>query len=287
MVLTTNHISGGGYRPSVRFSSQPPSVYSGSVSSVAYSQPSMMGGSSSKSIFSFPQINLSGWFATPEGAFVLRILISFAILGVLGWVLHKWFKNRLLTDAGYQPNCPTWLMGSPIPGTCSVGGGKKENFEEDSDDESESDSDEETNKKTTQKNQKKLTKKPIKKNGKEGFKAKQQRKERFEVLGKPRADEQGGRDVQSYTQLRSSYGRKEIPHEYATCLTTNPDNKQTCDFWKNLDAEPRPVRKMMRANDYHDIKPVSNTYPMYEENIPMAMSSSGGFGNFAAVNFSH
>lgn len=229
--------------------------------------PQQMGGVS-KSSFGFPQINLSSWFGTTDGKFLSRILISFLILGFLAFVLHKWFNRRLMEDASYQPNCPTWLMGSPIPGTCSLGKKVKKEEESDSEDEEEHFEDKEEEKP-------KPKAKPVQK----------KKKENFAVLGKPRPDEQGGRDLQSYTQFRSSYGPKEIPHEYATCLTTNPDNRQTCDFWKNLDAEPRPIRKLMRANDRQDVIPLSTQYPMFENFVPQAMPSMESYGNYAPVHF--
>lgn len=279
MVLPPNYIT----RPSVRFSAQPPTVYPG----IPQQALNMSGGGasmSSRSMFSMPQINLSNWFSTGDGKFVGRILLSFVILGILGWVLHRWFRSRLLEDAGYNPNCPTWLMGSPIAGKCSF---SKENYKnsEESEEESDEESDEEE-----EKPKKKVTKKDNKKKTNEKKPALKKKKENFVVLGKPRADEQGQRDRQSYTQFRSSYGPKEIPHEYATCLTSNPDNRSTCDFWKNLDADPKPVRKLMRANDAAmNNLPPSSTYPMYDSSIPQPLASLGGgsFGNFAAVNFSN
>lgn len=272
MVALPNYIT----RPSVRFSSQPPTVYT------AVPQQAMnMSGGGSRNFFNMPQVNLSSWFSTGDGKFIGRILLSFVILGILGWVLHRWFRSRLLEDASYQPNCPTWLMGTPIAGRCSF---SKENYKNNDDEESDDETEEEEDKK-----------KPVKKVSQEKFTNKKasmknkKKKENFVVLGKPRADEQGQRDKESYTQFRSSYGVKEIPHEYATCLTTNPDNQATCDFWKNLDSEPRPIRKLMRANDRIHVPTSTDGYSMYDTSIPQAMSSMGGgsFGNFAAVNFSH
>jgi hypothetical protein len=281
MVLPPSHISGSGYRPTVRFSSTP-TVYSGGAVSSSMNH-NMVGGGSSKSLFDLPQINLSNWFSTSDGKSVTRIVISFCILGLLAWVLHRWFRSRLLEDAGYQPNCPTWLMGSPIPGTCSVNNKQKKVKKDDEDSDSDSDIEESFE---DEKPKPKATSTSTSTTSKNNNKSKTKKTTKQVVLGKPHPMEQGARDVQSYTQLRSSYGPKEIPHEYATCLTTNPDNKKTCDFWKNLDAEPRPVRKLMRANDMSSAHvSQSSTYPMYEERIPQAMSSMEGFGNFAAVNF--
>jgi len=288
MVQIPSHIS----RPTVSFSAQPPTVYSGGVSRAMMQQTQMMSGGGASSsgglsrFFSFPQFNLSSWIQTKDGQFIARIFIAFIVLGLLAFVLHKWFKNRLEEDASFQPSCPTWLMGSPIPGTCSFQ--KKENYKnkkKDDDDETDSEeeeTDDEEEVKPKNKNRK------TKGNGRENFAQKKgKRREKFTVLGKPHPMEQGQRDIQSYTQLRSSYGPKEIPHEYATCLQTNPDNHRTCDFWKNLDAKPRPVRKLMRANDFQDVVPLSKTYPLFENAIPAAsMSGGGAFGNYASVNFS-
>lgn len=286
MVQIPSHIS----RPTVSFSAQPPTVYSGGLSRAMMQQTQMMSGGGSSSgglsrFFSFPQFNLSHWIETKDGQFIARIFIAFIVLGLLAFVLHKWFKKRLEEDASFQPSCPTWLMGSPIPGTCSFQKkenykNKKKNDDDDETDDEEEESDEEEDK---PKNVKKGA------NRRENFTQKKggKRREKFTVLGKPHPMEQGQRDIQSYTQLRSSYGTKEIPHEYATCLQTNPDNHKTCDFWKNLDAKPRPVRKLMRANDFQDVVPLSKTYPLFENTIPAAsMSGGGAFGNYASVNFS-
>ena len=227
----------------------PPRVHFGPSSTHLFSTPTIpiippMNGGNSK-------IQMPQWFKEKNP--LIRIAIGFLILGILAWIFHILFQKRIQQEKNISYS--NWFMGLPIASVSNFTNKKEEDSEEEEEEEKE---------KEKEKENKKPNKKQIK------------LKKQEIQLEKPHPTEQGMRDKESFTQFRSSYGVKEIPMEYETCKQTNPDNpEKTCEFWKSLDDEARPVRKMKRV-------PVQEQ-PMLFNNDSFPASNS--FGNFASVNF--